>query len=730
MSRKMSRKPLWLACLSALAVPSVFAQTTSLQAITLSASPIHQHDVFEVPTQVESLAQDDLQELATGSLGELLDGMVGVNNLAAGSQSGKPVIRGLTGERVKVLSNGAATDYQAYGTRHLPNVDTYLADRVEVVRGPQSVLYGSDALGGVVNIIQPEIPFAQNFKGEAATEFNSNNQETQFGVKLGAGNENWGWLVGASQRKGDNFTVPEIRTASAIKSAVPDSRPLFVGEVPNTNFANRSANIGLGYQDDAMALTLRHTHWQADQNYLGIELHNGEFEALATGQALSNDETQVSAEFFQGDWVLKPSWVYTQNNREASHNMPYETMVRNDEYLDLSVQRHDWKFAAEHPKVGDFEGEIGVELSQAEQQLLLGHLTPSADVDRKAIYAFEEADYDQWLVQFGARYDWVDVYAPLDGNNEHFVDGGIFDDSNNERAFAVWSGSLGATYRLDSAWSLAGNLARGFRAPSVFELYAGGEHGGVQAYQIGNPELVEEIALNADISLRWQNDKTQMMATVYQNTIDNYIYLANSKDGSGNQIYHCSEAGVEAGLCNEDDTSTTQSAGYIPQMEAEQTDARIQGLELSLNHQWTPQWQSNVSVELISGKDQNVDRDLPLIPANNLRATVSYSPLQWRGLREQKWTLEGKFVAAKDSAGAYEPFSQFDAMSIGTASTKAYQLFNLRYQGKVKLDQNELTLNFAVENIFDTAYVDFLDTYKGYTLGMGRNFKFGARLAF
>lgn len=728
---RLNKLTLALAVASGAALPMAHAEeSTTLENVTISASPIHHHEAFDVPSQVDSLNGEEKAELESGSLGEMLANTPGVNNLSAGAQSGKPVIRGMTGERVKVLSNGASTDYQAYGTRHLPNVDPYLAERIEVIRGPQSVLYGSEAMGGVVNVMAPRMPFGEEAHGSATTEYNTNNNETHMGVKMGAGSDKFAITVGASIRKGDNYTVPNADTASAIVSPTPDSRPLFVGEVPFTNFQNRAANIGLGYQDDWGQVTLRHSVWHAKQNYLGTHLHEEdgvkEFEATAAGQILENQETQLSAEIFQGDWVIKPSWVYTENSREASHDEPFETMAEEaDHNLNLRVQRHDWKLAAEHPKVGDFEGEIGVEVTRKEQRLLNGHLTPSADVDKQAVYLFEEADYDRWLVQFGARYDWQDVYAPLDGNNEHFVEAGVFDDSNNERDFGVWSGSIGGTYRLNDEWSLAGNLARGFRAPSIFELYAGGEHGGVQAYQIGNPDLEAEIALNTDVSLRWDNGQTQMVLTAYQNRVDNYIYLANT----GN--YRCSEAGEESGACAENDVSSTQQAGMIPEMKAEQTDAVIRGFEFNIDHRWNPQFASALALEIIQGRDQSQSRDLPLIPANNVLLKNSYFAPNWKSLQNQKWTLETKLVASKDSAGEYEPFSQFDDMSIGTASTKGYALWNLRYSAQIATQGKEkLHLNFAVENLLDRAYVDFLDTYKGYTLAQGRNIKMNLRIDF
>ncbi|BCN94259.1 ligand-gated channel [Thiomicrorhabdus immobilis] len=689
---------------------------TLLQEVTVSASPVHEHEVFEVPSQIDSVAGVDKMAAESGSLGQMLESIPGVNNMSAGTQSGKPVIRGMTGNRVKVLSNGQSTDYQAYGTRHLANTDPYLAERIEVIRGPQSVLYGAEAMGGIVNVIQSDLPYGQKTAGELATEFNSNNQEKMLGAKVGAGSKEFAIQAGISKRSADNFTVPNVSTAPG---DIPlDDRPLFVGEVPNTNFENQSANIGFGYQQDWGTIELRHTQWLSKQNYLGVENNGTGFEAVASGQKLQNDETQLKAEIYtDNDWVIKPSWTHTRNAREASHDLPYETMAEDEgtpHYLDLLVKRDDVKLALEHPKVGDFEGELGFELTEKQQELRNGELTPTAHESKRAVYLFEEADYDKWLLQVGARYDWHEVSAPLDGNNVHFVDEGIFDSSNNSRTFDVFSGSLGSTYRIDSNWSVAANLASGFRAPSIFELYAGGEHGGVQAYQLGNPDLKAETSLNTDLSLRWQTPKTQMVATVYQNWVDNYIYLANELEADGVTLT----------------TTTSESGATIPVMKAQQTNAVIHGLEFSLNHQFNQAWSTDLALELIDGADTRNNQDLPLMPANNLRINVHYQPSDFAGLQQQKITLGVKLVDSKNASGLYEPFSQFDTMPIGTASTEAYALWNLGYQTQVKLDKQTLHLTAAVENLFDTAYVDFLNTYKGYTLNTGRNIQLKARLDF
>lgn len=704
-------------------------QTTELAPVILTASPINEHGSFEVPSQINALTGDEKLEQESGSLAEMLAPVAGVNNLSSGSQSGKPVIRGMTGSRVKVLSNGQATDYQAYGNRHNPNMDPYLAERVEVIRGPQSVLFGSEAMAGVVNVMQSSLPYGQGTKGEVALEYNTNNQEKMLGSKVGMGSEKFAIHAGASIREAENFHVPSVSSSKGTTpSSAKSTDPLFVGEVPNTNFKNRAATLAMGYQQDWGGIELRFNHWHSLQNYLGIEAENNasEYEAVAAGQKLQNEEVQLKAEFFSdNDWVIKPSWSHTRNQREAIHDLPFETMVQEkgeDHYLHVLVNRHDFKLALEHPKVAGFEGELGFELTDKDQILRSGHLTPSASVDKKAIYLFEETDLDKWLVQFGARYDWHEVYAPLDGSNEHFVNEiGVFNASNNSKDFSVMSGSLGANYRIDNHWSLAANLATGFRAPSVFELYAGGEHGGVQAFQLGNPDLKEETSLNTDLSLRWQGKQSRMVATVYNNSISNYIYLANTG------LYRYKEGDALEGQ---------QSAVSIPgrtidEMKSEQTDARIYGAELNWNHQFDAAWSTDLAVEVIRGEDTKQNRILPLIPANNARLAIHYQPQNWQDFEQQKWSLNIKLVDAKSAAGQYEPFSQYDsAVKVGTSSTQAYAVYGLSYQAQVKLDNQTLKLSAAVENLFDTDYVDFLNTYKGYTLNTGRNFKFAMRMNF
>ncbi|MEA1983274.1 MAG: TonB-dependent receptor, partial [Campylobacterota bacterium] len=358
-----------------------------------------------------------------------------------------------------------------------------------------------------------------------------------------------------------------------------------------------------------------------------------------------------------------------------------------------------------HPQIGEFEGEIGFEGFSKEQTLNQGKLAPSADEEGVSLYLFEEADYDAWIVQVGLRYDQKSVKAPLDGNNAYFVNNGIFDTTNNSKDFSGFSGSLGATYRVASNWNVAGNLAKGFRAPSIFELYAGGVHGGVQAFQLGNPELNAENTLGADISIRYKDKKTKASLSVYHTNISDYIYLANTGNirtlnpGTPNEI-------------------------KLNEMQNRQTDATMQGLELSADSFVTDSTNIEGALELIKGRDTTNGSQLTMMPANNLKLAIH----QYAG--PSKFSIDMKYVAAQNVAGAHEPFSQYNDKPFGTADTKAYTLWGAGYSADIKMGKENAKFAIKVTNLFNTEYRDFLDTYKGYSLGMGRDISFTLMVPF
>lgn len=663
--------------------------TLRLDAIAVSASPVHEYEPFDIPAQVDLIDDETLYKQPGTSLGEILSTVPGVDNLSTGSQAGKPVIRGMNGERIKILSDGSPTDFQTYGIRHISNLDPFLADSIEVIRGAQGVLYGSDALGGVVNVHSPELLSTREgehkIRGEMIGEYRTNNDERALGAKVQSALGKLGLNVAFIRRKADNLHTPSSDTWEPGDATTPGTLPRFSGELPYTNFESTSAQIAAGYTDNWGRVTLQHTYWQSYQNYLGHR-SGPSFDSVASaGQDLSNNETQLKGEILAGDWIIKPTLMRTLNRRQAATNVPYELMDDSTIDLDIEADRMDAKFAFVHPQIGIFDGEIGIEGYDKEQTVRKGHLVPNADERGRSLYLFEEADLNRWIFQWGARYDTRTVDAQ---------------NTTGQRQFSALGGSIGATYKLTPHWNIAANLTRGFRAPSIFELYADGVHGGIQAYQIGNPNLKEETTLGGDLSLRYKDEITRLSLTFYRTYIDNYIYLSN----------------------------TGNLRGTIPEMTNRQTDARMQGIEFSYETLIGESTRFKSTVEILQGRDTANKRDLTMIPADNLRLALYRDVGSFGELKNNTVSVTMKAADDRQVAGTYEPFAQYNTMPFGSADTAGYVLWGIGYESDLTLYGHTAQLAVRVDNLLNTEYRDFLDTYKGYTLGTGRNVSFSLRI--
>ncbi|MDG4811445.1 TonB-dependent receptor [Hydrogenovibrio sp. 3SP14C1] len=701
---------------------------TQLNKISVESSQEPVLEPIEISTSTH-LAVDpkDKERNATASLGASLETLPGVNNLGSGSQSGKPVVRGDTSLRLPVLSNGVAMEYQAEGTRHNPNVDPALMEKVEVIRGPQGLKYSSQAVKSAVNVEGPQLDYAAPGKtrtsGALMGEVNSNNHETMLGAKAKYSSNGIALIGGVTKRKGENYVSPRSTEAGDVKPGDPaGTKPLVTGTIPYTNFEGQSAVFGVGYLGNWGSVELHHSFWESKQNYLGVEADPAGYELIpSAGQKLKNEETQLKAEIFQGDWVFKPLYAHSRNQREAMHDVTYEDMdvyETDPEYLDLVVHRNDYQLAVEHPDFKGWSGEFGVSFLDKDQKLRSGHLSPSATENGTGIFMVEKQTFGQWDVEIGGRYDSHRIKAPLSPENAHFWDETqVYDASNNERSFSDWSGALGVAFHASPNWTFTGNLGRSFRAPSVFELYASGAHGGVQAYQVGNPDLKAETSINSELAATWQSAKLHSTLAVYSNWVDNYIVLENT----ATELY-CDHEGV---------CQSTQSLAFpYRKMVNAQTNALIQGVEWSAKYQMTSQLQWRATAEIMQGRDTQNNRELPLMPAPNATLDAKYTFKEIERLKQPYLGLGTRYVAEKKAAGLYEPFSQYDNLPFGTASTSDYWLWNLSAGTGIRFDQRTLWLDLTVENMLDTPYRDFLDTYKGIALGMGRNFKLNARMDF
>ena len=635
---------------------------------------------------------DEKRKIQTLSLGQTLAGEVGVDNIETGGQAGKPVIRGLSGNRVRVLIDNVAQDYQQFGVRHTPNLDPFLFTSIEIVRGPMSVLYGADALGGVINLISRPIIYGDIAAATTvSTRYSTNNNARMLGIENSTSLGKWGITLAASTNQADNFTTPN-------RSTFPDdmsgTAPRFSGTIPFTDYAIKDGAIGLGYQSSDIEIVTRVTYWQNKQNFL--QTNNTPTGQILTNVNLTNEITWWLAD----DWQVSSLLSWQQNRREAGTGYRYQELDNNTQDLVIDLDKYTAKFALQHPEIKGWQGEIGVDISRKNQTTPVGDLVPNATQDGFALYWFEQAHFNDIFVQLGARYDDISLRAESTEHNP------ISD--TEQKSWQAWTASGGLTWRINDELALAANLARGFRTPSIFELYAHGVHGGINAVQYGNVDLREETAFNKDIGVRWQGEELSASATYYHNKINDYIF----------QI----------------DTGLVAADAPLPIFQVVQADALLQGVELELDWKLTTQLRLTSKYATVDGdvydSNANSREEAPLLPADNIKTTLTYRFTDNHYFTESELSLSAHRYWAKQAAGEYEPFYQFDLLPFGRASTPSYTLWHLNWHSVVNVANHSIDLDLRVDNLFNQDYVNFLDTYKGYINSMGRNLTISAAVQF
>ena len=679
---------------------------------TGTASPI---SVLDAPSDVDVVGGAEKRREQGDSLGGSIDHLAGVSTISTGSHFGKPVIRGLSGNRVRILNDGIGVNHQQYGVRHSPNIEPYFADRIEVVRGASSVLYGSDAIGGAVNVIPVPVPYAQ--RGETRVDgafvghYGSVNSERTYGVRLNAGGEANGLTAAVISRDTGNVTTPNVGTFP--ETSIP-GRPNFSGDLDHTDYEQLNGELAYGHRGDWGSVTMRYQHWEDEHNFLlpmPVNLPNG----AGIGVNLENDTLQFSGEFFLDPvWTLAPQLSWVNNLRQANPAVVNESrpagstreFLPEDIVIDLERDSYTARLEARHSRLsalGGASGRLGVEFVQEDQDSVGAvALSPGGEIENVSLFGLEEWRRGDWIFNLGLRYDDRTQSAEP---NRTFDQSVIPEDpALRENSYSVFSGSVGATWKFTDRWSAVANIARGFRAPELFELYANGVHGGVAAEQRGNARLDEETSLNTDLGLRFSSDRFRFKATIYRNSINDYIFLSNTGENN---------------------------AGGLPIYETDQDDATLTGGDMTLRWFATERFELRATAETVRGDFDATGEDLPLLPSDQAGLGGIYTMDSMGVLTNLYARADVRYAADKDSAGRREPFSQFDTIPFGTASTDSYTLLDLGVGFDVDMgSQGTLNVDAGIDNVFDEDYRDFLDTYKGYALSPGRNYYLKVRVPF
>jgi len=509
------------------------------------------------PLPVAALGPDALRREQSVSLAHALAALPGVRVLGTGEQIGKPVIRGMTGARILVLEDGSRLEDYSWSDEDGPSVDARLAERIEVIRGPASVLYGSDALGGVVNVIPADLPDAAGgpgfIRGRVEAYGASNNIEVGSAVALEGASHRMGWRVLGVGRFAGSLRTP-------------------AGELDNTGFGAFSGEGAVGVRGARGDAQLRVSHYGGEFKLLEASAPPGP-EGGGPVRKMADDRLHVTAGRIAGPvrFELKAQWQ-RHNLIEVSDETKAFDLLLNTGTLDLLA----------HHGGDRVRGTVGVSgIRQWNDSRGPIPLVPDARVRGAAAFLFEELQMGRWSILAGARADARRVVADPDSTL------GL---TAQRHSWSALSGDAGLVFRPVERLAVAANAGRAWRAPTLFELFSNGPHLGEARWEVGDPGLKPELGTDLDVSVRWAGSVVQAELAAYQNTVGRYVFIQPTAqkrafNGDSLRVY-----------------------------DYRQADARLSGMEASAAVQVARAVVVRGRFDMVRGTTRTTDQPLPLVP--------------------------------------------------------------------------------------------------------------------
>ena len=577
-------------------------------AIGLVASPIALEDLVvtavlsgrgaaEALRPVNVMAGEALQRHMTGTVAQTLASMPGLAATSMGPATARPVIRGLSGDRVLMLEDGSRVgDVSSSGSDHATAVDPLAARRIEVVRGPASLLYGSNALGGIINVIRDEIPSAVPHHGTGAASLQA---QTVSGAMAASASTTFA----ATERIPLRLEVTG-RTAGDLGTPV--------GQLANTNGETLNAGAGASWVGDwghvGGAVRGYRNHYGIPGGFVGGHVDGVRIEmerfASKARAVLNRSNDLFRAVQFDGAYT----W-YRHKELESANIIG--TLFRLQTLSGDMLARHDaWgPFAG-----GAVGGRVAWEGFGYGGAGVAPTHTPDAQRSTVAAYLFEEVDLGAVRVEAGLRYDWVFV-SPARKDPDSDI-GNVRD-----RNFHAASASLGMLYNPGGGLTVGASLARAFRTPDVTELFSEGPHLAAYTFEIGNPSLETEQGTGVDVFARFGSPRFRAEITGFYNRIQGYIY------------------GEETGRL---------SRILLPIYQFQSNDALLTGFEGSLDWDLGSGLALHAVASSVNGTFTESDRPIPLIPPLQGRLGVEYERTGWF----VEWETE--MATRQDRVGAFE----------------------------------------------------------------------------
>lgn len=492
-----------LVSLGAVSAAPAFSQTpapATLAPVTVTGNPLGDIDSIAPAAQY---AGAELLFRAKSTLGETLDGTPGISSSYFGPNASRPIIRGLEGDRIRVLTNGGAmVDASGLSHDHAVTVDPLSIDRIEVLRGPAALQYGGNAVGGVVNVIDNRIPREALFDAQGGVSgkldlgLASGNAEKGAGFLLEGGNNRYALHAEVFNRRTSDVSVPVALACS--KSGA----PTVANKICNSASDNRGAALG-------GSVFVRQGYVGASVSSFQSDYGTVAEDAVTIG--MKSDRFGLEGELRGLGGLLQS--VKGQFGRSVYSHTEYEGGAAGTVF---KTSGNDLRLEARHAKLGAWDGAIGL---QADSSRFSADgeeaFAPYSHTRQTALFAYEELATGWGRLSLGARLESVSVESFGNSLLDRFVP--------SWRRFTPASYALGALWNVAPGWQFTSNLAYSQRAPKDYELFADGPHLATHAYEVGNAQLALERSSNLDLGLNWKRGADRLAVSAFVNRFNDYI---------------------------------------------------------------------------------------------------------------------------------------------------------------------------------------------------------------
>ncbi|MGQ7815135.1 TonB-dependent receptor [Metapseudomonas furukawaii] len=644
-------------------------------------------------TPAEVLEGEELMLRREATLGETLDGLPGVHSSSFGAGASRPVIRGLDGARVRVLSDGVDTlDASTISPDHAVTLEPLLVERIEVLKGPATLLYGGGAIGGVVNVIDKKIPTRlpeKGYEGELELRGNTVADEGLGAAGLTLGTGPFAWRIEGLKRQANAYEIP------GAEGDPRDSKQ--TGSYNDTDSATLGGSwigdrgyLGLAYteQNNRYGLLAHehadcHTHGPRDWHcgsHDHHEDHGDHEEDHDDHDEHDHDHAHGGVPYIdmkQKRWDLRGEYsdplpgFEMARLRAGYSDYQHQEIEGGETSTTFKNEAYDGRLELTHKPLLGWRGVLGGQTQRRDFQALgeEAYVPPSL-THNHGLFLLEEYETGDWRYELGLRHEWQDIDAKGQKGAQH----------------SGTSVSAGAVWTFAPEYSLGFSLSRSQRLPTAEELYANGPHAATRTVELGDPNLDEETSHNIDLTLRKFAGRTHFSLSLYRNQIDDFIYAADTGRDIG---------------------------GGMREIQYRQQDAVLTGAEGELGYRFTDDTDVTLFGDHVRGRLRSGGGDLPRIPADRL------------GVR-----LDQRLTPALAGQLEFYRVQRQDEVADHETETSGYNMLgaSLTYSGR--LQQADYQLYLKGSNLLDAEGRNHSSFIKDEVLLPGRNLTLGVRVAF